>query len=140
MRDSFVMYLSFYKAIRMIPDEKEQLKAFYAICNYAYQMEGEAPEGVAAIIFEMAKPQIDASIRNRENGLKGAEKKQENKGASKGGKKGAKPQEPRGLPTNVNVNVNDNGNVNDNDLSPISTDLASYIRGIEQKRKELAND
>ena len=131
MRDSFVMYLSFFKAIRMIPDEKEQLKAFYAICNYAYQLEGEAPEGVAAIIFEMAKPQIDASIRNREYGLKGAEKKQE--------KKGAKPEEPRGLPTNVNVNVNDNGNVNDN-VSPISTDLASYIRGIEQKRKELAND
>ena len=73
-RDSFVFYRSFYDAIRKA-DDQTALEAVRAICAYA--LDGEEPEleGFADIIFDMAKPQIDANNKRRTDGLKGGRPK-----------------------------------------------------------------
>lgn len=74
MRDSFIFYGSFLEAIKDLPDE-ERLKCYDAICIYA--LEGELPDvsGVSKAVFSLAKPNIDSSIKNRENGRKGGKNK-----------------------------------------------------------------
>lgn len=125
-RDSVIFYLSFYEAIRELP-ESEKLKAYEMIFDYAFS--GKEPEerGIASAVFKLIKPQIDANNKRYENGVKGGEY------GKLGGrpKTPKKPQEnPKETPKkpqanaeetpnvndndNVNVNVNDNVNANDN--------------------------
>ena len=114
MRDSVVFYKSFWEAIRDLSEE-DQLKAYNAIFDYAF--DGKEPEGsgIASAVFKLVKPQIDANNARYENGKKGAEygvlggrpKKENPKETPK------KPQENPTQTPNVNVNVN----VNDNDLN-----------------------
>lgn len=115
--DSFVFYRSFYEAVKKIPKgEREEL--YEAIFEYALNGECYAGDnGVAGMVLEFVRPQIDANIKRRKNGMKGAE----------AGKKGGRPKKPQENPTqtprkpqenptqtpNVNVNVeclNDNDN------------------------------
>ena len=71
-KDGFVFYKSFADAINRL-DEQEQLQAFKALIDYGcYGIEHECT-GIVGIIFDMAKPQIDANKRRYENGKKGAE-------------------------------------------------------------------
>ena len=70
MKDSFVFYRSFLRGIEKLTDD-EQLKAYRAICKYALLGEVEELNGAASIVFEMAKPQIDANNKRYENGKKG---------------------------------------------------------------------
>lgn len=118
--DSFIFYRSFYEAVKKIPKgEREEL--YEAIFEYA--LNGECytgDNGVAGMVLEFVRPQIDANIQRRMNGMKGAE-------AGKKGGRPIKPQEdPKKTPNkpqenpkqtpNVNVNdnvecLNDNGNV-----------------------------
>ena len=119
-RDSFVFYRSFYDAIRKA-DDQTALEAVRAICAYA--LDGEEPEleGFADIIFDMAKPQIDANNKRRTDGLKGGRPKKpvvsenENHRLSE-----VKPNVNVNDNVNVNVNANENVNVNDNE-SPTET-------------------
>ena len=114
-RESFVMYRSFVDALEMLSYESYG-QAMRAINRYAIY--GEIPEGLPAdanIVFTMAKPQLDANIKRRENGKKGAEY----------GRLGGRPKKdknpigdidknPIGVTEktpNVNVNVNENVNV-----------------------------
>ena len=78
MRDSVVFYRSFYEAIQNLP-EPEQVKAYTAIMEYA--LNGVQPEidGVAAAIFLLVKPQIDANNKRYENGKRPKAKREENK-------------------------------------------------------------
>ena len=59
MPDSMIFYSSFSSAIKRLPPE-EQLKALWSILDYG--LDGKEPEedGFFRIIFDMAKPQIDA--------------------------------------------------------------------------------
>lgn len=112
-RESFVMYRSFWDAIRELPNE-DIANSIKAIAEYA--LNGVPPDvsGVAKSIFIMAKPQIDANNKRYENGNKGAEY----------GKLGGRPKNPKETPKkpqenpkrtpNENVNDNENENVNDN--------------------------
>ena len=142
-RDSFVFYRSFSEGIRKIRKASDRLKAYEAIIDFG--LEGKEPTDLsegAEVAFILAKAQLEANNKRYLDGTKGGRPKkpvvieEKTTGLEKENQRIQKSK-PN---VNVNVNVNDNGNVNDNDLSPISTDLASYIRGIEQKRKELAND
>ena len=108
--ESMVFYSSFSKAIKRLPED-EQLKALWSIIDYG--IDGKEPEGdgLFMVAFDMAKPQIDANIKRKENGLKGGRKKTS-------GYENEKPMvlenETDGYENekpNVNVNVNDNENV-----------------------------
>ena len=108
--ESMVIYKSFYEAVAECDPETFK-KVFVAV--FEYGMRGIQPEldGVAKALFSLMKPQIDANIRKRENGIKGGRPK--NLTITK-----QKPNnnltETKGKP-NVNVNVNVNDNANDND-------------------------
>lgn len=69
MRDSFVFYRSFHKALSKLSDA-DRLAAYDAIVLYG--LDGlENAEGVPAAILEAFKPLIDANNRRFENGKKG---------------------------------------------------------------------
>lgn len=70
MPDSMIFYSSFSSAIKRLPPE-EQLKALWSILDYG--LDGKEPEedGFFRIIFDMAKPQIDANIKRKTNGSGG---------------------------------------------------------------------
>ena len=109
MRDSFVMYRSFWEAIKELPDE--QLSAsIKAIANYALYGEEENINGVAKSIFIMAKPQIDANNKRYLNGTKGG------RSTTK-----TKPSDNQTI-TKDEPNENDNVNDNENDLKDVSPD------------------
>lgn len=114
MPDSMVFYSSFSSAIKRLPPE-EQLKALWALLDYG--LEGKEPEedGLFMMIFDMAKPQIDANIKRKTNGSGGGRPTKTN------GYENMKPMvsetKTNGYANekpNVNVNVNENDNVNVN--------------------------
>ena len=72
---SFIFYGSFIDAISTLGDA-DRLAAFDAITNYAgYGIEPDSSIGLAYAIFLMAKPQIDANAKRREDGSKGGRPK-----------------------------------------------------------------
>lgn len=124
MRDSVIIYRSFYEAIKEIPNEN-QAEVWRSIFEYSLNSVDPILTGISKTVFTLIKPQIDANIKRRErgkeNGYKGAEF----------GKLGGKPakQETPSLPvaeplTNPQVtpsepsNVNANGNVKENPKPP----------------------
>lgn len=100
MKDSFVFYSSYADAILQIDNADSQMKTLRAIWNYAFN-EIEPEEGslntIESIIFSMARPTIEASKRNYENGLKG----------------GRPRKTPLKTPLKTNDNVNENLNLNE---------------------------
>lgn len=130
MNDSFVVYASYLKAAKRLNDA-DRLAVYDAIMEYG--IEGTEPEtdGVAAAIFEIVKPLIDANMKKREAGRKGGEAKRSNPEAEakqneanvkqteanrKQNEADAKQNEAthEKVPSNVNGNGNANGNGNGN--------------------------
>lgn len=78
-RTQFTFYASFYKAISRIKDDAARAKAYDAICQYAlYGTEEDIDSlpDMAAIAYELIKPNLDASRKKAENGKLGGTKKQ----------------------------------------------------------------
>lgn len=78
-RTQFTFYDSFYRSVSRIKNKAARCDAYDAICKYA--LTGELPDmdrmaDIAAIAFEVAKPNLDASRRKAESGKKGGENKQ----------------------------------------------------------------
>lgn len=114
-RDSFVFYRSFYEALQNVP-KKHRTEVYEAVFEYAFESREPSLSGVPRALWELIRPQLDASQKRYENAKKGAEygkmggrprKKDENKKPLKG-------YEPKTLNVNVNDNVNENVNVNVN--------------------------
>ncbi len=118
-RDSFVFYRSFFEALRNVP-KKYRSEVYDAVFAYAFESCEPSLSGVPRALWELIRPQLDASQKRYENAKKGAEygklggrpKKKEEK------TKPLKGYENETLNVNVNVNenVNDNENVNVNAL------------------------
>lgn len=110
MRDSFVFYSSYADAISMIDDPASQMNVLKAIWAYAFREE-EPAEGslnkIETIIFSMARPTIEASKRNYENGLKGGRPK----------------KTPFKTPLLTNDNDNVTENLNDTDTYNVTKNL-----------------
>lgn len=109
-RDSFVMYRSFWEAIKELSND-DIANSMKAIADYA--LYGVPPDvsGVAKSIFIMAKPQIDANNKRYENGNKGGRKPNNNQTETK-----TEPnRNQKETKVEPNENVNDNENVNEND-------------------------
>ena len=110
MKESFIFYASFYKAIEEL-DEKKQLKLYKSIMKLALENEeNEKLTGIEKAIFELIKPQILANNKRYEDGQKGGRpRKIKTSGFEKEKTTGYSEKKP-----NVNVNVNDNENENVN--------------------------
>lgn len=128
MRDSMVFYRSFAKAIKRLPAE-EQLKALWSIINYSLDEVEPEEDGLFMMIFDMAKPQIDANIKRKNDGCKGGRPSKttgsentetmETTGFVNEETTGYANQKPN---VNENVNANENVNVNDNTKTMCTAD------------------
>ena len=128
MRDSFVFYKSFYEALKSVP-KKHRLEIYDAVFAYAFESSEPSLSGVPRALWELIRPQLDASERRYENAKKGAEY----------GKKGGRPRktevqekplkgyETKTLNVNVNENVNDNENVNVNASASTQSSSDHYL-------------
>lgn len=77
-RTQFTFYDSFFRAVSRIRKATDRAAAYDAICAYA--LYGTKPEldklpDAAAVAFEVAKPNLDASRRKANSGKKGGESK-----------------------------------------------------------------
>jgi len=76
--ESVVIYKSFVDATQCLPP-KDYKEFWTAIFEYA--LEGKEPDGfkseVAEVVFTMARPQIDANTRRKNNGSKGGRPKKD---------------------------------------------------------------
>lgn len=118
-RDSFIFYRSFYEALQNVP-KKHRTEVYEAVFEYVFGSSEPSLSGVPRALWELIRPQLDASQKRYENARKGAEygkmggrpkKKEENKKPLKG-------YETKTLNVNVNENVNGNENVNVNASAP----------------------
>lgn len=119
MRDSFIIYRSFYEAIADLP-ETDQAAIWMAICEYSLDFKEPELKGMQKTIFTLIKPQLDANIKKYENGCRPKKKRNgsetEAKQKQNGSETEAKRKRSRSkAEANVNDNDNDNQNVNQND-------------------------
>lgn len=122
-RDSMVFYSSFAEAIKLMPKE-QQLEALWAIIDYG--LDDTAPDqnanAMAKVIFQMAKPQIDANVKRKANGMMGGRPK--NNGCEDEKPMVIESENHRLEAEKPNVNVNDN--VNDT--------KENTLKGVKEKR------
>ena len=118
MRDSFVFYRSFKKAIQKIKRKEDKLALYEAITDYA--LDGTEPDEDASelitVLMETIKPQVDANNKRFENGNKGGRPpKDKSKKPVVSDLKtiGYESENHRFSDSKPNVNVNDNVNVNE---------------------------
>ena len=104
-RDSLIFYRSFAKAIKRLP-EAEQLKALWAIVDYGLDGTEPEEEGLYMVAYDMAKPQIDANIKRKNDGKKGGRPSIKTSGYEN--EENIKTSGYENEKPNVNVNVNDN--------------------------------
>ena len=123
-RDSIVVYRSFYEAAKALTD-KEELELYRAIFEFGLDHKNAEMGPMAAAMFKLIKPQLEANYKKWQNGMRGGRPKQsESEQEPKDNQKETK-DEPN---ENENVNDNDNANVfiglqlNDKSLFPIFDD------------------
>ena len=113
MRDSFIIYRSFYEAIVDLPAES-QAQVWNAICEYSLNFREPELSGIAKTVFTLIRPQLDANIKRYTNGKKQDGSKLKAREKQKGSETEANEKQERSKPEaneNVNVNVNVNENV-----------------------------
>lgn len=115
-KDSFVFYRSFFEALKNVP-KKHRTEIYDAVFMYAFEAQEPSLSGVPRALWELIKPQLDASERRYESARKNGEY---GKMGAEYGKLGGRPKKEktplRGISENpLNVNVNENVNVNDNE-------------------------
>jgi len=108
MRDSMIIYRSFYESILGIP-KNNQAEVWQAIFEYSLNFNEVELKGISKSIFTLIKPQLDANIKRFENGKKAKTPKQGSKTEAN------EEQEEIKDEANNNVNLNDNENNNHNE-------------------------
>jgi hypothetical protein len=75
MRDSTIVYRSFYEAIKTLPNLTDQAKLWNAIMEYSLNFKEVKLEGVPKSLFMLMKPNIDTLVTNWKNGNKPKKRK-----------------------------------------------------------------
>ena len=133
MRDSFIVYRSFGKALNALPAEN-YVNIMKALTAYALDdIEPEGLSEIEAAFFELMRPQVDANNRRYENGHKGGKPKNQTvtKPEPSANQTVTKPEPSVQKPEpndNDNVNVNENQNVNDDGDGNGVSKLATYAQ------------
>jgi hypothetical protein len=128
-RDSIVVYRSFYEAAKALGDQ-EELELYRAIFEFGLDHKNSEMGPMAAAMFKLIQPQLEANYKKWQNGNKGGRPKQEESEKEPKDNQKETKNEPN---VNVNDNVNENDNVfiglqlNDKSLFPIyEDDLVKY--------------
>lgn len=127
MRDSFIIYRSFYEAICDL-DADSQAQVFKAICEYSLNFKEIEMTGIAKTIFKLIKPQLDANNKRFENGSKPKNTQKESETQAKPKQKESESEANNNVNVNKNNNVNKNLNKNDNviDISDKSENKQNF--------------
>lgn len=149
-KDSFVFYRSFYEALQNVP-KKNRAEVYEAVFEYAFEAREPSLKGVTRALWELIRPQLDASQKRYENSMKGAEY---GKKGAEYGKLGGRPKKEKtplkgdiekpptgGIsqnPLNVNVNENVNDNVNVNVSGVPDDNTTTHIPLMADIRNEIA--
>lgn len=149
MRDSFIIYRSFYEAIIEL-DEKDQLSALKMICEYALNdVEQNDVKGMLGVVWKLTKPQLDSNSRKHAVGALGGRPKVEEKTNGYQNKKPmvSKPKNHRlsksktngyeSAKPNVNDNVNENDNDNENAASIQSSSSSSSLSQFSTQTRNI---
>lgn len=112
MKDSTLMYRSFFEAIKELPKEI-QADVYNAIFDYDLNDVNPELNGIAKTVFTLIKPQLDANKRKYQNGTKGGRPTKQNETKTK--------PEINQNETKTKPNVNDNDNVNENENENVKT-------------------
>lgn len=126
-RDSFIFYRSFYEAISRCPADLQNA-LFRAVASYGLdRIEPDFSDNqMAAAIWTLIRPQLDATYKRYLNGRKG--------GAPAGNQNARKQPKT----TEKQPNVNENVNVNDNDnAATAGGDLTEILKEWQQYRAEI---
>ena len=103
MRDTMIIYRSFYEAIKELPKENQA-----DIWNAVYELGLNGVEielqGISKTIFTLIKPQIEANLKRFENGSKPKTKREKSETEAK--------QKRKVSETEANNNNNNNNNKN----------------------------
>jgi len=128
-RDSIVFYRSFYEAAKALDDHQE-LELYRAIFEFGLDHKNTEMGPMAAAMFKLIQPQLEANYKKWQNGNKGGRPKQEESEKEPKDNQKETKNEPN---ENDNENVNENANVfirlqlNDKSLFPIyEDDLVKY--------------
>jgi len=110
MRDSFIIYRSFYEAIIDLQPE-QQAQVWNAICEYSLNFREPELTGIAKTVFTLIRPQLDANIKRYTNGKKqdGSKlkaKEKQNRSETEANEKQSRSKAEAN--DNVNVNLNEN--------------------------------
>jgi len=121
MRDSTIIYRSFYEAIKELP-KTNQAEVWEAVFEYSLNFNEIELKGLSKTIFTLIKPNIAANIKKYHNGKQPKQKQEESKTE-------AKPkQNVSESKANVDVNVEVDKNVNvDKDKKKPSPDKSEGL-------------
>lgn len=114
MRDSTIIYRSFYEAIIELP-EKNQAEVWKAIFEYSLNFEEIELTGLSKTIFTLIKPQLEANIKRYQNGLKPKNKKSKTEAKPKQKTSETLTKEKGNHNPNENQHQNKNVDVDDNE-------------------------
>lgn len=110
MRDSTIIYRSFYESIKGLP-KTNQAEVWEAVFEYALNFKEVELKGISKSIFTLIKPQIDA---NNKRYISGTQPKKKRNGSETEAKDKQTTSEPQAnVNDNLNGNENNNGKVND---------------------------
>jgi hypothetical protein len=109
MRDSMIIYRSFYEAIKGLAKE-DQGEVWNAVYSYALDFKEVELHGMAKVVFTLIKPQLDANISKYKNG----KKEKQNRSKTEANDKQEKAKNKQTV-SKTEGNVNDNENVNENE-------------------------
>jgi hypothetical protein len=149
MKDSLIIYRSFYEAVKELPKEN-QADIWMAICEYSLNGIQVELSGISKTIFILIKPQLDANLKRFENGKKGGrpaanETKQEPKNnlnvteiKPNYNQDVTKPEPNKNNNNNVNNNVNNNLNNNKGSIAEIPQPQKFDIKESELSFREKA--
>ena len=82
MRDSMIIYRSFYEAIKEL-EKTDQADVWDAIYSYGLDFKEVELKGMAKVVFTLIKPQLDANIERYKNGKKSKTEAKRNQTISK---------------------------------------------------------
>jgi hypothetical protein len=148
--DSFIFYRSFFEAAKDL-NSADKLAVYDAIFEYVFENKRKKLSGICGIILTLVIPNIDAALRNRENGKKGGRPKKEtsvpeNKKGGFSEKKtdGLKKSETnKDVNSDVDVDVNLDGNADEDNSLPFTDPLPELPEGLssdeEKPKRKIAS-
>ena len=118
MKDSFVFYKSWIKAIRRLESSDSQMKVINAICDFTFDdtnFNESDFTNIELVALDTILPLIETAKKHYEDGIKGGRPKKEKTPLKTPLKTSLEPNDNDNVNFNVKDNSNDNANVNSND-------------------------